>query len=165
MHFTGNTGPHYVPIVPTLVRCDKMSKAKKPLSSKSYWEKLVKEIQDKDITKKDHYRLSSFEDIRSKKSHSVDYQRQPTRRAIKYQIGEPSKETYLTQREADCMILLLQGKTLSQTGLALQLSPRTVEYYLNKIKRKLNCRKKKEVIHIVSKTQFIKMFQDDPYNQ
>ncbi len=143
-----------------------MSKAKKPLSSKSYWDKLVNEILHRDPLKKADYRLSTSESACSKNTQiSVEYQRQPTRRAIKYQIGEPNNKTYLTQREADCMIQLLEGKTLCQTGQALRLSPRTVEYYLGKIKRKLNCRKKREVIHLIAKTEFVKIFKEDPYNQ
>ena len=59
---------------------------------------------------------------------------------------------------------LLQGKTMLETGDSLQLSPRTVEYYLDRIKRKLNCRKKSDIIKIVSQTDFAKNFAKDPYN-
>lgn len=72
---------------------------------------------------------------------------------------------YFTQREAECVIHILKGKTMNETGEILNLSPRTVEYYLTKIKRKLKCRKKSELIQLVADTEFVKNFEQDPYNQ
>ena len=60
---------------------------------------------------------------------------------------------YLTQREAQCVYYLIQGCTIKQTGSALTLSPRTVEFYLKNIKKKLCLRKKKEVIRLLQSMQ------------
>lgn len=44
---------------------------------------------------------------------------------------------YLSQRQNECLQLLLQGKTSKQIGRILELSHRTVEYYFEHIKTKL----------------------------
>lgn len=51
----------------------------------------------------------------------------------------------LTSRERECLDLLLQGKTAKETASRLALSSRTVEFYLNNIKRKLKCSNKGEL--------------------
>lgn len=51
----------------------------------------------------------------------------------------------LTSRERQCLDLLLQGQTAKQTAFHLALSPRTVEFYMNNIKRKLKCSNKGEL--------------------
>lgn len=77
------------------------------------------------------------------------------RTSIQYSLGDPYATVYLTQREADCVYHLLQGTTLTQVGKILHLSTRTVEYYINNVKRKLVCRKKQEVIEKILQTQFL----------
>lgn len=53
---------------------------------------------------------------------------------------------YLTKRETECMTHLIEGKTIKLTAESLGLSDRTVEYYLNNIKAKLQCRTKNELV-------------------
>lgn len=57
-----------------------------------------------------------------------------------------SQTKTLTDRQIECCALLLNGKTAKEIGFALGLSARTVEYYLNNIKSKLNCKNKSELI-------------------
>lgn len=52
----------------------------------------------------------------------------------------------LTERQIECCLLLLQGKTAREIGASLKLSTRTVEYYLNIIKTKLDCKNKAELL-------------------
>ena len=52
----------------------------------------------------------------------------------------------ISKREAECLFYLIRGKTARETGIALHLSRRTVEIYLDSLKDKLNCRKKSEII-------------------
>src|ERR1700730_14994769 len=110
-----------------------MYKAKNGRKPKSYWEILVKEVTQ------GNHRLQEM----TNSSQGYTYETQYERRSIKYTLGEPLTSIYFTQREAECVIQILQGKTMNETGEILNLSPRTVEYYLGKIKRKLNCRKKR----------------------
>jgi DNA-binding CsgD family transcriptional regulator/predicted ester cyclase len=53
--------------------------------------------------------------------------------------------SFLTQRERDCLQCLLEGKTAKETANLYKLSHRTVESYFEKIKRKLNCRTKRDL--------------------
>jgi DNA-binding CsgD family transcriptional regulator len=51
----------------------------------------------------------------------------------------------LSKRELDCLRHLLEGKTSKETATELCLSFRTVEYYFENIKDKLDCSCKKEL--------------------
>ncbi len=132
-----------------------MYKLKKTLKDKNYWQRLVLEVTE-GKSKSPHSQ---------KPSKGVRYATQHQRRHIKYTLGEPFSSIYFTQREAECMIQMLKGKTMVETGKILNLSPRTVEYYLTKIKRKLNRRKKSEIMQLVADSEFVKNFEQDPYNQ
>jgi len=134
-----------------------MAKGKISQKPKSYWDILIKEVKDG--------KHRQAESTAQMSSNRVTYDLPYERRGTKYLLGEPLTSVYFTQREAECMMQILQGKTMNETADILNLSPRTVEYYLNKIKRKLNCHKKRDLIKLVSQTDFIKIFQKDPYNQ
>jgi DNA-binding CsgD family transcriptional regulator len=129
-----------------------MKKTKKTQKPKSYWEMLIKEVTDEDTQK------------RCDSDQGVTYELPSEPRHSKYTLGEPMNSVYFTQREAECVMQIMKGKTLHETGQNLSLSPRTVEYYLNKIKRKLHCRKKREIIQLVATTDFVKNFSKNPYN-
>jgi DNA-binding CsgD family transcriptional regulator len=132
-----------------------MYKTKSTRKPKSYWDMLIKEVATKN-----HPPNSSPPPPVGRVTYDTQYER----RSMKYALGEPLPSTYFTQREAECVMQILQGKTLNEVGDILNLSPRTVEYYLGKIKRKLNCRKKKDIIKLVGETDFVKNFEKDPYN-
>jgi DNA-binding CsgD family transcriptional regulator len=52
----------------------------------------------------------------------------------------------LSQRQIDCLYYLVKGMTLKQIAKSLNLSPRTVEHYLDSVKLKLNCTSRAELI-------------------
>ena len=54
-----------------------------------------------------------------------------------------------SKQEIKCLRLLIAGKTIKLIGQHLSLSPRTVEFYLDNIKRKLNVKTKSELIEKV----------------
>ncbi|HEX2548480.1 MAG TPA: helix-turn-helix transcriptional regulator [Gammaproteobacteria bacterium] len=56
---------------------------------------------------------------------------------------------YFSKQETQCLRLLILGKTIKLIGQHMHLSPRTVEYYLENIKRKLAVRTKPELIEKV----------------
>lgn len=68
----------------------------------------------------------------------------PTQRRISLNNGH-----YLTQREAECITLALQGLTMKKIAAQLELSPRTVEYYLKRIKERMGVKNKKELLQFV----------------
>ncbi len=45
----------------------------------------------------------------------------------------------LTERQLDCVYYLVKGMTFKQIGKELNLSPRTVEHYIENIKVKFDC--------------------------
>ena len=54
----------------------------------------------------------------------------------------------LSPQETLCLNHLMQKKTYKQVGQQLGLSHRTVEFYVNNIRRKLKCRSKKELLRM-----------------
>jgi len=64
----------------------------------------------------------------------------------------------LTQRQIDCLICLTQGMTQKQIGIKLNLSPKTVEHYIEAIKEKMNCRTRSELIKKGLQIPFIRNF-------
>lgn len=52
----------------------------------------------------------------------------------------------LSERQVDCLYYLIKGMTLKQIAKTLDLSPKTVEHYLDAVKIKLNCRNRTELI-------------------
>lgn len=58
----------------------------------------------------------------------------------------PSRKYKLTQREIQCLKLLVAGHSARSIGAILKLSTRTIEFYIRNIKDKLNVRKVSEVI-------------------
>lgn len=73
-----------------------------------------------------------------------------------YGLGDKYGKIYFTRREAECMVWLLKGKTISSVATILKLSPRTVEYYIKNMKTKLGCRTKFELIDLVYASEFMK---------
>jgi DNA-binding CsgD family transcriptional regulator len=53
---------------------------------------------------------------------------------------------YLTYREIECASWVAQGLTNREIGSHMQLSPRTVEGYIENLKKKLGCYSKVQLI-------------------
>lgn len=80
--------------------------------------------------------------------------RKSTQSKDAYSLGKKFKNIHLTRQEARCMVCLLRGNSMKLAANALGLSARTVEYYVNNIKKKLRCRTKAELIGQVIETPF-----------
>lgn len=52
----------------------------------------------------------------------------------------------ISNRQAECIYYLIRGKNMKQIAKALNLSPRTIEYYILNLKQKFNCRNRSELI-------------------
>ena len=74
---------------------------------------------------------------------------------MKIYLGPKFEKTYLTYREATCMLLLLRGKTIYSIADFLGLSYRTVEHYINNIKAKVGCTNRSELIRTIYFTDFV----------
>jgi DNA-binding CsgD family transcriptional regulator len=54
--------------------------------------------------------------------------------------------TCLTKREVECLLLVSKGKTTKEVAKIMKISPRTVEFFINKCKSKLECSSKSKLI-------------------
>lgn len=63
-----------------------------------------------------------------------------------YSLDYHQNKFKLTERECECLFLLIRGKTAKEIATLLTLSSRTIESYLENIKNKMNCRNKSEVL-------------------
>lgn len=64
-------------------------------------------------------------------------------------FGREINSIYLSKQEINCLRLLIICKTFKGIAHTLQLSPRTVEHYIENIKYKLNVKTKSELIEKV----------------
>lgn len=58
-------------------------------------------------------------------------------------------ESYITAREYQCLQKLKMGYPIKKTGYLLNLSPRTVEEYLVRIKNRTGCSRKQDLIQLI----------------
>ena len=61
---------------------------------------------------------------------------------------------YLSKQQGRCFLLLMKGKSAKEIGIEMQLSHRTVEHYLEKIRQVSGVTSSKELIALYS-GQFI----------
>jgi DNA-binding CsgD family transcriptional regulator len=70
--------------------------------------------------------------------------KQPLVRSVIHK--ESGKILTLASQQARCLALLLSGKSSKEIGLALNLSYPSVEHYIERIRKILDCRNSKEVL-------------------
>jgi DNA-binding CsgD family transcriptional regulator len=109
-----------------------------------HWEALLEEVLKRNNVKAHVYVDSNL---------NAENQRRSMK---KFFLGMQYKNVYFTNREAEVMVQLLQGKTLSAAAAVLNLSPRTIEFYVKNMKTKLACRTKSELIGKVFTSDFVK---------
>ena len=75
----------------------------------------------------------------------------------KYFLDE---EMYLTHREAGCLYYIYKGYTMKATARTLNLSHRTVEFYFKRVKRKLRCNSRNEIMILLQEHDFMTKVAD-----
>lgn len=68
-----------------------------------------------------------------------------------------NESIYFTRRETECILHLLDGKTVVETARSLQLSARTVEYYVSNMKLKMSCSSKREMLTCFTRADFTQL--------
>ena len=111
-----------------------------------HWKQLIDEVLAKKAAKKQS-------NSQAKKSYH--------RSNKKYELDAQCSGVSLTLREAQCVLLVLQGKTAIESADVLHLSRRTIEFYLANIKTKLKCRTKSKLIEKILKTNFMQLVDFD----
>jgi|SRR5262249_14471044 len=77
----------------------------------------------------------------------------------KYWLGEKYPGVYFTEREAQTISHFFHGKTIVEVAKMLNLSHRTIEFYLKNMKLKLNCRFKSELMGKVVESEFFEVYR------
>lgn len=75
-----------------------------------------------------------------------------------YYLGGDYPGIYFTQREVDCLMQLLTGHTIVSAAAVLELSPRTVEFYVKNMRMKVGVQTKVELLQVVREIDFISQF-------
>lgn len=70
-------------------------------------------------------------------------------------VGYHNKDIYLSGREIECLVYLIIGHSAKETAKILTVSPKTVEFYIDSAKQKLNCSTKSELIKKIIKLNVI----------
>lgn len=76
-------------------------------------------------------------------------------RGVVVYLGSFYPGVYFTCRESHCALLLLKGLTIREMGRYMQLSARTVEYYVENMKSKLSCKRKSELVQAILSSNFL----------
>ena len=63
-----------------------------------------------------------------------------------YLVRGLNRDQYLTSREAQCLVLSLKGLTAKVIAKNMNLSPRTVESYFEKLRHKFDCHRLQELV-------------------
>lgn len=71
---------------------------------------------------------------------------------------ETSPFNELSNRELECYSLLIRGYTLSYISNKLGIAIPTVSNYITRIKQKLKCDKKEEMLHLAEKNNVVEFF-------
>lgn len=107
-----------------------------------YWHRLLEEFMNRYKEGAPRYYLPPLDDPSSQdlpKQKSLD---------VTPRLPLPGG-LYLTHREAECMHWMLQGRTMKDIAKVLKLSPRTVEYYIKRLKDRWGCKSKKELLTLL----------------
>ena len=84
-----------------------------------------------------------------------------TRDLRMYYLGDKFPAVYLTKREAESMFWLMQSNTIAEAAAKMELSARTVEFYVKNLKLKLNCKNKKMLVNKILQTTLLQQLEKD----
>lgn len=79
----------------------------------------------------------------------------------RYCINTKKNVVCLSPREVECLLHLSKNKTTKETAKLLNLSPRTIDAYIENIKKKLDCKRRSQLIEIFLEsfnTTYMKIF-------
>lgn len=85
-----------------------------------------------------------------------------SQREVFMQIPMQNGDVPLSQREYLCLVYLVQGKTNRVIGTILGLSHRTIEYYMDNLKTKFGCLRKKELLDKILELPVFESLKNDP---
>ncbi len=125
-----------------------------------YWEMVLNEVLRRDEVQSfnftNHGCLGMVDD---EEKLRVMRSTQKPRVRKEYGLGQQYLNVHFSQREADCMVLLLEGMLVREVAEELGLSVRTAEYYVLNMRAKLGCQTKVELLDVVAKSDFVALLE------
>ena len=79
----------------------------------------------------------------------------PKKKGLARYYLNKNQTTYLSQREAECVVLFLEQYKDAEAAEVLGISERTVEYYVQRIKEKLGCYHKRQIAPLIKTSVFM----------
>lgn len=133
-----------------------------------YWDAILDEVLHKKAGDVSSFKFtdigrSLLRDRTRKQRNAKRYQKKSQQAQSTYFLGDSYEGVYFTQREAECVYHMLQGKSIPQTARDLGLSPRTIEFYVKNMRLKVGAPNKKALIEKIRKTALASklMFDDE----
>ena len=124
-----------------------------------YWSSLANDVLNKD--KKNISVLLSDSENALTSHRTTDQARVIVRDFRTYYLAPEHPHIYFTKREAECAFWIVQHNTIDQAAAKMDLSPRTVEFYVKNMKLKLKCANKKQLIEKVLQSTLLKQLEKD----
>ena len=112
-----------------------------------YWQSIINEILNQHAEDYPFHYTSIHEKHRHQSSNPAPSKLRE--KPVKHLLNE-EKGWYLTGRELQCIKGFLNGLTIKAVAETLELSPRTVEFYLKRIKDRFSCRTKRELLIVMN---------------
>ncbi len=128
---------------------------KQPTTINNYWKQIRHEWENR----KNSNCFFAFTEFHKdcKEEIAEDLPKRRPSKKNRVHLGPEFNDKYLTEREAECVELILEGKTYQKAAEELDLSKRSVEFYINNTKQKLGFRTKKELILKLKNSSFNNM--------
>lgn len=115
-----------------------------------YWDQVLTEVLNKQNSQQRFNLTTVHEFLSAEKKFCHQNLKEKTYRSNlpiqKYYLKEHNPQLYFTAREFQTMHCLLNGKSTLEIAQVLNLSRRTIEFYLKNMKAKLNCKYRTELI-------------------
>ena len=124
------------------------------LKQKSYWQVVLAEVLNKgnmDYT----FFYTSLGPVEREESGFQGYSHKQQPKRDRVVLDGEFSGIYLTPREVDCLNALATGRTVKVVARDLDLSHRTVEFYLKNLKTKFGCATKCELLAVVAEADLL----------
>ena len=118
-----------------------------------YWKAIIQEVINKE---KSTYPLRLTNTVIRgdlEKNHE-----KPIKVVQRYYLSEPYEEIYFTTQEAKCLLHCKKNSRYRSISQALNISERTVEFYLKNMRSKLSCKTKKELLKVTEQGKFFQYY-------
>lgn len=119
-----------------------------------YWKAIIQEVVNKE--KKSTYPLRLTNTIT--RNDPEDDIEKPIKIIQRYYLSEPYEEVYFTSQEARCLLHCKKNSRYRAISQALNISERTVEFYLKNMRSKLSCKTKKELLQVSEEGNFFQQY-------